>query len=54
MKTWIPVNFTVPADGTDAALRQNYVATDIRPLRVAPAAPSLSETGPVFYKVLVQ
>ena len=52
LKTWSTVSFRIPAEGAQAALRQNYPATDVRTLRVE--VPPQAGVTNRYFKALVQ
>lgn len=53
-QNWIPVPFRIAEEGPDAAVRVNYVSTDVRILRVEPVLPADGSASNSFFKVLVQ
>lgn len=52
LKIWSTVSFRIPAEGAQAALRQNYPATDVRTLRVE--VPAQAGVTNRYFKALVQ
>ena len=54
LQTWTPMSFKIPADGPGAIARENFSATDIRPLQVEPQLPPGGTNANYFYKVQVQ
>lgn len=55
LQTWLPMSFTIPANGTNDPVRANYTATDVRVLQVAPQLPAGAATsGNYFFRLLVQ
>lgn len=54
LQTWTPMSFKIPADGPGAVGRENFTATEIRPLQVEPQLPPGGTNANFFYKVQVQ
>ncbi len=52
LKTWTPLTFRLTTEAAAATPRQNYQATDVRPLQVEPAAPDGS--APRFFRLMAQ
>jgi hypothetical protein len=52
LASWTRLNFRIPAEGADAALRANYSVTDVRQVRVEADLETGAEVR--FFKLLVQ
>ena len=53
LKTWVLVNFRIPAQDAAEIVRQNYYATDVRTLEIETAT-SVNQPAPTFFKLVLQ
>jgi hypothetical protein len=53
LKTWEPVRFRIPAEGTNAPIRATLLAGAIKRVQIE-AVPAETETAPTYYRLLLQ